>query len=605
MTYYFYFDNFLRDALKELKKRIRAFEKQWNKAERTLTDEVESLLIRAERSVRISIAKVKDAIRGHIREIPPLIDEAFTVDSPEKAAEMAKVYGEELALALYDTQLRIEGMQNAIIRAAAPLAQAVVPLVNGAVKALTVLANTVGKLMGAFVQSAFGIKLYEKSLQGALQTTGKLQRYLAGFDQIERLGSSSGGISGLLIPETEQVIPGWQALAEKIDVLLEPIRKIDLSPAIDAAKTALKALQPILDKVLQALEWGWYNLLVPLTQWAAETVLPAFLQEITEGLQTLGQIVEQSQPVLSWLWENFFQKLAQYYAQQILADIQAMGDNLVALGEHIREYMPSVQFLMDRLDALLTLGRDLRYDASLWDQIFKMLLPAMTVLGDGMNMLPGPMGVVLGLLGAFLSVLSSLSVGFEDVEKGALQTLMVIKNMLNGLWDFTEEEVIPPAEDGTKKFLNNVVGQFESAIRGISSAYNGMVSGMADNAQNMGQASPDIKEAARAFRLKKLSMLSIPRLAQGAVLPANQPFMAVVGDQTHGTNVEAPLTTIQQALDLALADRLEGMMAGFNAVTSRQEQILDAILGLDVSDASLAGAVKRYERRMALATGGV
>ena len=97
----------------------------------------------------------------------------------------------------------------------------------------------------------------------------------------------------------------------------------------------------------------------------------------------------------------------------------------------------------------------------------------------------------------------------------------------------------------------------------------------------------------------------VPWLAQGAVLPANKPFMAVVGDQRHGTNVEAPLTTIQEALDLALADRLEGMMAGFSAVTARQEQILAAILSLDVSDGALAGAVERYQREMAIATGGI
>ena len=40
----------------------------------------------------------------------------------------------------------------------------------------------------------------------------------------------------------------------------------------------------------------------------------------------------------------------------------------------------------------------------------------------------------------------------------------------------------------------------------------------------------------------------VPQLARGAVLPANQPFLAMVGDQKHGTNVEAPLETIKQAL---------------------------------------------------------
>ena len=40
----------------------------------------------------------------------------------------------------------------------------------------------------------------------------------------------------------------------------------------------------------------------------------------------------------------------------------------------------------------------------------------------------------------------------------------------------------------------------------------------------------------------------IPFLAEGAVLPANNPFLAVVGDQKKGTNVEAPLATIQEAV---------------------------------------------------------
>lgn len=39
----------------------------------------------------------------------------------------------------------------------------------------------------------------------------------------------------------------------------------------------------------------------------------------------------------------------------------------------------------------------------------------------------------------------------------------------------------------------------------------------------------------------------IPKLATGAVIPANREFLAVLGDQKHGTNIEAPLDTIKQA----------------------------------------------------------
>ena len=147
----FYFENYLRDVLKDLKRQIRTIEKKFKKVEKTVREEVELTLFRAERSARLSVAKLADTIEAHLEEIPPLIDEAFTVDTPQKAAKMAEIYGEELAMALYDTQLRIDAMQHSIIRAAAPLAQAVVPVVNTAVKSLTVLANTVGKLMGSWI----------------------------------------------------------------------------------------------------------------------------------------------------------------------------------------------------------------------------------------------------------------------------------------------------------------------------------------------------------------------------------------------------------------------------------------------------------------------
>lgn len=48
---------------------------------------------------------------------------------------------------------------------------------------------------------------------------------------------------------------------------------------------------------------------------------------------------------------------------------------------------------------------------------------------------------------------------------------------------------------------------------------------------------------------------SVPALATGAVIPPNAPFMAVLGDQRHGTNIEAPLSTIEQALDNVLSRR--------------------------------------------------
>lgn len=54
------------------------------------------------------------------------------------------------------------------------------------------------------------------------------------------------------------------------------------------------------------------------------------------------------------------------------------------------------------------------------------------------------------------------------------------------------------------------------------------------------------------INIGKLDTLSLPRLAQGAVIPPNREFLAVLGDQKSGTNIEAPLDTIVDAMKTAL-----------------------------------------------------
>lgn len=52
--------------------------------------------------------------------------------------------------------------------------------------------------------------------------------------------------------------------------------------------------------------------------------------------------------------------------------------------------------------------------------------------------------------------------------------------------------------------------------------------------------------------IQTVNLPSIPRLAKGAVIPANNEFLAVLGDQRRGVNIEAPLDTIVEAMETAL-----------------------------------------------------
>lgn len=54
--------------------------------------------------------------------------------------------------------------------------------------------------------------------------------------------------------------------------------------------------------------------------------------------------------------------------------------------------------------------------------------------------------------------------------------------------------------------------------------------------------------------IRPFTIPNIPYLAQGAVIPPNREFLAVLGDQKQGTNIETPLSTMVQAFKTAMSE---------------------------------------------------
>ena len=108
--------------------------------------------------------------------------------------------------------------------------------------------------------------------------------------------------------------------------------------------------------------------------------------------------------------------------------------------------------------------------------------------------------------------------------------------------------------DLAKKCGNGLIGGFESAINGIISMFESMINWIVKGLNKISFDVPDwvpgIGGKKFGFNIPevKFSRVSIPRLAQGAVIPPGREFLAILGDQKNGTNVEAPLDTIKQAL---------------------------------------------------------
>lgn len=126
------------------------------------------------------------------------------------------------------------------------------------------------------------------------------------------------------------------------------------------------------------------------------------------------------------------------------------------------------------------------------------------------------------------------------VINGFESAITNFKNVIGNLLDTVKSQF----SDGFKGVANVVIGYLNNILQGIENMVNNAmksIAALAIIATSLTGVKVDIPT-------DKLTIPKIPYLASGAVIPPNAPFMAVLGDQRHGTNIEAPLDTIKQAV---------------------------------------------------------
>lgn len=120
-----------------------------------------------------------------------------------------------------------------------------------------------------------------------------------------------------------------------------------------------------------------------------------------------------------------------------------------------------------------------------------------------------------------------------------------IVQVFKGIWEYLVAVVKAP--------INGIIGMINALVGGVVSGINIVINALNKLKIDIPDWVPGLGGKSFGFDITPLTAPKIPLLAQGAVLPANKPFMAVVGDQKSGVNVEAPLDTIKQAVAEVLA----------------------------------------------------
>ena len=454
-------------------------------------------------------------------------------------------------------RLAFGNLRAAIGQAVAPLGAIFIPMLSKALYAITRFVRYVGEMIAALLGVQSVTKVTAKSLSSVSGS-------LADFDKIDRLKGASGTVES--VKEEAIALDLWQKLiVSKVESLLKPLQSIDFSSAIAAFSGLREAIEPLGRGVFSGLEWAWNNLLAPLTQWAATQALPAFLEVVTEALTALNVLIISAKPYFTWLWENYLQPLAQW-----------AGDNIITALGFLREKLDGLtQWIINNQDLVRSMTQIAAAFLAVW---------AANKLSEFGSEAEGLTGVLLQVAGGISKVLAVAE---------------LIKSVFAGLG-----EVFSGVKITITSGANGVLAVVNGMLSGLSRGVNGMITALNRLSFTIPDWVPSLGGKTFGLSLQTVSTPQIPYLARGAVLPANKPFMAVVGDQRHGTNVEAPLATIQEAVAVTMQSQQDAILAGFEASIGVQREILEAVLGIQLGDSAIYQAVARYQQKMAVVQGG-
>lgn len=124
----------------------------------------------------------------------------------------------------------------------------------------------------------------------------------------------------------------------------------------------------------------------------------------------------------------------------------------------------------------------------------------------------------------------------DDIKTVFSGLIKFISGVFSGDFDKAWEGI----KDIFKGIWNTIIDLLNGAINIIIKGLNWLIKQMNKISFDVPSWVPFVGGKSIGVNIDYISENVLPRLAKGAVIPANDEFLAVLGDQTHGNNIEAP-----------------------------------------------------------------
>lgn len=321
---------------------------------------------------------------------------------------------------------------------------------------------------------------------------------------------------------------------------------------IDTVKSGIEALGGVLETVKPMLVWLLNDFLAPIAACVVDEVLPEFLDLLQAGVGALSGVVETGQSFLVWLWEKFLQPVAEWTGGVIVDVLTGLADILDRVAEWIKTHQTAVENIAVAIGAFAAAWVLCNGAVTLWNAIGGIATAVTTAFGGAVALLTSPVTLVIAAIAALVAIVVLLVKNWDAVKETASKVWDGIKSVWSGVASWFKTKVIDPVVNGFKSFANGIIGFVEGIANGAIKGINNLIGALNKISFDIPEWIPVIGGKKFGFNLKEISEVKLPRLATGAVIPPNREFLAVLGDQKSGTNIEAPLSTIEQAVENVL-----------------------------------------------------
>jgi hypothetical protein len=378
---------------------------------------------------------------------------------------------------------------------------------------------------------------------------------------------------------------------------------LDFYPLLESISNLTSAFVPILESIGNVLEWIYNNIVLPMLKWVIEVGLPTVINLVSKVATFLADHQSIVEAFGAALIGAFAAAKIAGLASIIIKNVSGIAmaaKGLISLMTGTGGIMGGIKAIATAIGPggvfVLAVGACIAIGVLLyknwdkikemagkvWDWISNKTRRFVEDIGNKLRGLATKMTTIWGNIKAsahqkWNAIWSTVSGFAERIKNAIVDKFTSAKN--------TVVDVFNGMRDAIRSVLNNII----SVVNGAISKVNGVVSAI-ESAFSFGPWKVPTPFGSKTIGFKATfpRVPTVPYLAKGAVIPPRSEFLAVLGDQKQGNNIETPEALLRKIVREETAGRQAGggswqFTAQINRRTLFDEMMKEAQMRRDTS----------------------